>query len=85
MRRTGHAGEDGEVTPGFASVAAAVHDHAGRPVAGIAVTFPAGEVDAAGREELARRVTRAAAELTRRINGRPPERLGSQTAPAPGV
>ena len=28
-----HATEDGEVTPGFASVAAAVHDHAGRPVA----------------------------------------------------
>ncbi|HEV7211529.1 MAG TPA: IclR family transcriptional regulator [Blastococcus sp.] len=85
VRRTGYAGEDGEVTPGFASVAAAVHDHAGRPAAGVAVTFPAGEVDAAGRAELARRVTRAAAELTRRINGRPPERLGSQTATASRV
>ena len=60
------------MTPGFASVAAAVHDHAGRPTASVAVTFPADEVDAAAREELARRVTRAAAELTRRINGRPP-------------
>jgi DNA-binding IclR family transcriptional regulator len=60
------------VTPGFASVAAAVHDHAGRPAASVAVTFPTEEVDDAGREELARRVARAAGELTRRINGRPP-------------
>jgi DNA-binding IclR family transcriptional regulator len=50
-----------------------VHDHAGRPSASVAVTFPAEEVTAPAREELARRVTRAAAELTRRINGRPPE------------
>jgi len=72
VRQTGHATEDGEVTPGFASVAATVHDHAGRPAASVAVTFPAEEVDHARREELARRVTRSAAELTRRINGRPP-------------
>lgn len=72
VRRTGHATEDGEVTPGFASVATPVHDHAGRPVAGVAVTFPSGEVDAAGRERIAARVIRSAAELTRRINGRPP-------------
>jgi DNA-binding IclR family transcriptional regulator len=71
-RRAGHATEDGEVTPGLASVAAAVHDHAGRPVASVAVTFPAHEPDDAARVELARRVSRAAAELTRRISGRPP-------------
>ena len=86
VRRTGHATEDGDVTPGFASVAAAVHDHAGRPVASVAVTFPAEEVDPAARDELARRVTRSAAELTRRINGHPPGTwancLGSQTRPA---
>jgi DNA-binding IclR family transcriptional regulator len=40
VRRTGHAVEDGEVTPGFASVAVAVLDHARHPVAGVAVTFP---------------------------------------------
>jgi DNA-binding IclR family transcriptional regulator len=74
VRATGYATEDGEVTPGFASVAAAVHDHAGRPAASVAVTFPADEVEPAAREELARRVTRSAAELTRRINGRPPAR-----------
>jgi len=72
VRRAGHATEDGEVTPGFASVAAAVHDHAGRPAASVAVTFPADEVGDAARDELAHRVTRAAGELTRRINGRAP-------------
>jgi DNA-binding IclR family transcriptional regulator len=84
VRRSGYATEDGEVTPGFASVAAAVHDHAGRPAAGIAVTFPTGDVDPSARAELAVRVSRAAAELCRRINGRPPERLGSQTRPSLG-
>jgi DNA-binding IclR family transcriptional regulator len=85
VRRAGHAAEDGEVTPGFASVAAAVHDHAGRPAAGIAVTFPTEDVDPPARAELAVRVSRAAVELTRRINGRPPERLGSQTPSPAGV
>jgi DNA-binding IclR family transcriptional regulator len=74
VRRAGHATEDGEVTPGFASVAAAVHDHAGRPAAAVAVTFPTEEIDAPGRDELAGRVSRAAGELTRRINGSPPPR-----------
>ena len=75
------------MTPGFASVAAAVHDHAGRPAAGVAVTFPAEEVDDAARAtELARRVARAAAELTRRINGHPPEASGiPDNSPAPGA
>lgn len=39
VRQAGVAGEDGEVTPGFRSVAAAVHDHAGWPVAAVAVTW----------------------------------------------
>jgi len=72
VRATGHAGEDGEVTPGLASVAAAVHDHAGRPVAGMAVTFPAPELDEPSRHRLARRVGAAAGELTRRIGGLAP-------------
>jgi len=72
VRGAGYAGEDGEVTPGLASVAAAVHDHTGRPVAGAAVTFPADEMDADARRGLARRVTAAAGELTRRIGGLAP-------------
>jgi DNA-binding IclR family transcriptional regulator len=72
VRAAGYAGEDGEVTPGLASVAAAVHDHTGRPVAGAAVTFPTAEVDEPARRQLARRVTAAAGELTRRIGGLAP-------------
>jgi DNA-binding IclR family transcriptional regulator len=39
-RRAGYAVEDGEVTPGLASVAVAVLDHARHPVASVAVTYP---------------------------------------------
>lgn len=73
-RRRGHATEDGEVTPGMASTAAAVLDHNGHPVAGLAVTYPAGEVSPA---LVAREVGRTADLLTRRLGGHPaagPER-----------
>ena len=66
-RRRGYAVEDGEVTPGLASVAAPALDHNAHPVAGVAVTFPADETD---RALLADEVRRAAATLTRRLGGR---------------
>ncbi|KAA1426522.1 IclR family transcriptional regulator [Nocardioides antri] len=66
-RQRGHAREDGEVTPGLASVAAAVLDHNGHPVAGVAVTFVATEGDA---DRLADAVTTTAATLGRRLSGR---------------
>lgn len=66
-RRRGHAVEDGEVTAGLASVAAAVLDHNGHPVASVAITYPAGE---AASEPLAEAVTRTAAVVTRRLLGR---------------
>lgn len=65
--RTGHATENGEVTPGFASVAAAVRDHGGHPVAAVAVTFPVAEGDPT---TLADAVRRTATEVTRRMGGR---------------
>jgi DNA-binding IclR family transcriptional regulator len=68
-RRTGYAVEDGEITPGFASVAAAVLDHNGHPVAGIAMTFPDLEVGAQRRAQLASRVVETARRLSRRIGG----------------
>jgi DNA-binding IclR family transcriptional regulator len=74
-RQRGYAVEKGEVTPGFASVAAAVLDHNQHPVAGVAVTYP---VDA--DVDVARTVTatrHCADALTRRLGGRP-------TAAAPG-
>jgi DNA-binding IclR family transcriptional regulator len=66
-RRRGHAAEEGEVTPGFASVAAPVLDHNGHPVAGVAVTYAdSAEGDVAA---LAVEVRRAAGALTRRLGG----------------
>ena len=74
-RQRGWATEAGEVTPGLASVAAAVVDHNGHPVAGIALTYPAGDPtdDPAGvaAEALAGEVRRTADALTRRIGGAP--------------
>ena len=69
-RQRGYAAEDGEVTPGFASVAAAVLDHNGHPIAGVAVTYPAAEATAP--EALAFRVRSIADLLTRRLGGSAP-------------
>jgi DNA-binding IclR family transcriptional regulator len=71
-RRRGWAHEDGSVTPGFASVAAAVLDHNGHPQAAVALTFPAPEVDAPARAALAHRVVGASADIARHIRGRAP-------------
>ncbi|MDQ1730640.1 MAG: hypothetical protein QOK10_799 [Pseudonocardiales bacterium] len=69
VRRRGHADENGEITEGFASVAAAVLDHAGHPVASVAVTFRDDEVGAERRAYLAGHVARTAGVLSRRIGG----------------
>jgi DNA-binding IclR family transcriptional regulator len=45
-RQRGYATEHGEVTPGFSSVAAAVLEHGGHPVASVALTFPDAEAHA---------------------------------------
>jgi DNA-binding IclR family transcriptional regulator len=59
--------EDGEVTPGFASVAAAVLDHNGHPTAGVAVTFPADDpLDLPATIAATRRT---AGRLTARLGG----------------
>ncbi|WP_020496396.1 IclR family transcriptional regulator [Sciscionella marina] len=70
--RLGWSIEDGFVSEGYASVAARVHDHDGRPVAAISVTFRhvcAGDC-ANTWPELAAEVRAAAGELTARIGGR---------------
>ena len=63
VRRVGWAQERGDVTPGFASVAVAVRDHTGHPIAGLAVTFADGDVP----DGLVRATQRAALELSRRV------------------
>jgi DNA-binding IclR family transcriptional regulator len=73
VRQRGFALEDGEVTAGFASTAAAVLDHSGHPVAGVAVTYPSELGPTAGPRSvsLAAAVQDSADELTRRLRGRP--------------
>jgi DNA-binding IclR family transcriptional regulator len=66
-RQRGYATELGEVTPGLASVAAAVLDHNGHPVAGIAVTFSA--ADDVDVPRVARATQQTAAALSRRVGG----------------
>jgi DNA-binding IclR family transcriptional regulator len=66
-RRRGYAEEDGEVTPGFASVAVAVLDPNGTPLAGIAATYDSREqVDLAA---LVAAVSTTARAVTRRLGG----------------
>jgi DNA-binding IclR family transcriptional regulator len=66
-RRRGYATEDGEVTPGFASVAVAVLDHNGTPVAGIATTYATHEQ--LDLPMLVEAVSRTAGVVSRRIGG----------------
>ncbi len=66
-RQRGYAFEDGEVTPGFASVAAAVLDHNGTPLAGIATTY--GSDDDLDLAALVAAVSATALTVSRRIGG----------------
>lgn len=69
-RRAGFATENGEISPGFASVASAVLDLAGYPVAAVALTFPADALPVEQWAALAAHTRRVAASLSHRI-GRP--------------
>ena len=69
VRKRGFADENGEISEGFASVAAAIRDHSGHPVASVAITFADSEVGAERRAFLAAHVVRTAAQITRRIGG----------------
>jgi len=67
-RAAGVAAEDGEVTPGFASLGVAIPDHTGHPVAAVAVTFPGADVPTDERELIAEEVRRTARQLGARIH-----------------
>ncbi|MFC9897135.1 IclR family transcriptional regulator [Nocardia sp. NPDC127579] len=74
-RRRGWSCEDGHITPGFASVAHPIFDHAHHPIAAISVTlrhFCDSVPCAADWSPLAAEVRYTAIELTRRIGGRAP-------------
>jgi DNA-binding IclR family transcriptional regulator len=69
VRQRGYAVEDGSVSEGLSSVARAVLDHTGHPVAGVAVTYPTEEVGDAERARIVAAVTRVAGTLSARIGG----------------
>lgn len=67
-RQRGYATENGEITAGMASIAAAVLDHNGLPLAGVAVTYPIDrDVDP---DVIAAAARETAAGLTARVRGR---------------
>ncbi|MFC6715536.1 IclR family transcriptional regulator [Branchiibius cervicis] len=70
VRQQGVATESDSVTEGFASLAAAVLDHNDFPVAGIALTYPVGQLS--DQHKAAIDVRRSAAELSRRLGRRAP-------------
>ena len=67
VRRAGHAVENGEITPGSASVASAVRGHAGHPVASVALTYPQHEVSGRSAATLGEHVMRTAQMVSRRL------------------
>jgi DNA-binding IclR family transcriptional regulator len=71
VRQRGYAVEDSSVSAGVSSVARAVLDHTGHPVAGVAVTYRTDEVDAAERDRIVAAVSRVAATLSARLGARP--------------
>ncbi|MCC5946813.1 MAG: IclR family transcriptional regulator [Nitriliruptoraceae bacterium] len=71
-RARGWSMEDGEISEGFVSIAAAGFDHTGRPVASLGLTVRERTVDRAALEGLADAVQQAAATLTIRLDGSPP-------------
>ena len=68
-RRRGHALEEGSVTAGLSSVSQSVRDHAGHPLAALAVTYEADRTPADEVEALVAALDRAADQLTRRLHG----------------
>lgn len=68
----GWAVEEGDVTPNFASVAVAAHDHRGLPVAAVTLTFLGHRTDEDRRAELVAQLRRNADTLTRRLHGAAP-------------
>lgn len=71
-RTRGYSLEDGWVTPGLASVAVAVTEPGGHPLAGLAVTYPTEAVTPLERDILVRHLRGTAAELGRRLAGQRP-------------
>ncbi|WP_030164690.1 IclR family transcriptional regulator [Spirillospora albida] len=70
--RRGWSVEDGHITEGFASIAAAAFDHTARPTAAVTITFRREDHPEETWPSLADQARKTAATLTTRLNGRPP-------------
>jgi DNA-binding IclR family transcriptional regulator len=68
VRSAGVASEQGEVTPGQASLARAVVDAVGYPVAAVAVTYPADYGSPGLLEDVKRHLDRTVRALTQRLS-----------------
>jgi DNA-binding IclR family transcriptional regulator len=76
VRARGFGMEAGSVTEGLSSIAHAVLDHTGHPVAAVAITYDEATVDDHRRAWLVERAAATADQLSRRLGGRP---LASQS------
>lgn len=70
VRERGWAIENGDITLGYASVAAPVFDHTGYPAASVGLTFRSVAVDARQWDSLGRATRSAAEALSQRIRGK---------------
>lgn len=66
-RQNGFALEIDEVTMGYASVGVAIQDNLQHPIAGLAITLQSTELEKLQLSELARALTKAASELSRKF------------------
>lgn len=71
-RKQGFSLESGLITPEHSSVAAAVFDHLGEPVAAINLVFRSVTIDDSDQRTLVEAVQDSARELTKRLGGRLP-------------
>lgn len=67
VRARGYAVEEGSVSPDLSSVAAAVLDRDGHPVAAVAITYRSAEVDQESRADLAERARATADRISSRL------------------
>lgn len=81
-RQRGHAREDGEVTPGFASIAAVIEAASGTTHASVAVTFDAQRMPP-DEEALIREVKATATQISARLHGRRTPRSPLPRSPLP--
>jgi DNA-binding IclR family transcriptional regulator len=66
-RSNGFALEIDEVTMGYASVGVAIQDNLQHPIAGLAITLQSTELEKLQLSELAKALTKAASELSRKF------------------